>query len=154
MTTDAKSQSLWQSGQFRSYLASTAFTGTAFSMQQLLVSWMLVGILLLPADTVGVVQAVIGIPGIFLMLLGGASADRGDPRSLLIKVYAVAWLIPFFLALTVWRDLLNLWSVIRRHRLYAALGTPSSSRFFTRSSPAVRGSTSLSILRMMPSGSM
>ncbi|MBD3647823.1 MAG: MFS transporter [Pseudomonadales bacterium] len=109
---EADPPSLWRSTQFRSYLASTAFSGTAFSMQQLLVSWMLVGILLLPADTVGIVQAVIGIPGLFLMLLGGASADRSDPRSLLIKVYAVAWLIPFALALTIWNDLLNLWSVM------------------------------------------
>ena len=56
-------------------------------MQQLLVSWLLIGVLLLPADQVGPLQALIGVPGIFLMLWGGASADRADPRSLLVRVY-------------------------------------------------------------------
>ncbi len=104
--------SLWGNAGFRSYLGSTAFTGIAFSMQQLLISWMLVGILLLPADRVGVTQAIIGIPGIFLMLWGGASADRGDPRSLLMRVYGVAWIIPLLLAMGVASDLLNVWTVM------------------------------------------
>ncbi len=103
---------LWQNRQFKAYLASTACAGTAFSMQQLLLSWMLVGILLLPADRVGMVQAMVGIPGIFVMLWGGASADRFDPRSLLIKVYAIAWMIPFALALIVEADLLSVWTVM------------------------------------------
>ena len=58
-------QNLWSSAQFRAYLASTAFTGGAFSMQQLLISWMLVGILVLPGDQVGLIQAIIGIPALF-----------------------------------------------------------------------------------------
>jgi len=68
-------------------------------MQQLLVSWLLVGVLLLPGDRVGLAQAIIGVPGIALMLWGGASADRTDPRSLLLRVYALAPLVPaaFFL---------------------------------------------------------
>ena len=66
-------------------------------MQQLLVSWLLIGVLLLPADQVGPLQALIGIPGIFLMLWGGASADRADPRTLLIRVYALSPLLPLFL---------------------------------------------------------
>lgn len=103
---------LWRNREFQSYLGSTAFTGIAFSMQQLLISWMLVGILLLPADRVGATQAIIGIPGIFLMLWGGAAADRIDPRGLLIKVYSVAWLIPIGLAIFVNSDLLNVWTVM------------------------------------------
>ena len=75
-------------------LTEVAFSGIAFSMQQLLVSWLLVGILLLPGDSVGLVQGAIGIPGIALMLWGGASADRTDPRSLLMRVYLVAPLVP------------------------------------------------------------
>ncbi len=66
-------------------------------MQQLLVSWLLIGVLLLPADQVGPLQALIGVPGIFLMLWGGASADRADPRTLLIRVYALSPLLPLFL---------------------------------------------------------
>ena len=55
--------SLWQNSQFSIYLGTTAFTGTATAMQQLLLSWLLVGILLLPADQVGMVQALIGPAG-------------------------------------------------------------------------------------------
>ena len=81
------------------------------AMQQLLISWLLVGILLLPATQVGIIQAVIGIPGIALILLGGASADRTDARSLLLRVYALAWLFPMVLIGCVQSGLLNIWSV-------------------------------------------
>ena len=102
---------LWGNRGFWAYLGSTAFSANAFAMQQLLVSWLLVGILLLPADTVGVVQAVIGLPGILLMLWGGASADRTDARSLLLRVYGAAWLAPLGLVAAVERGWLNIWSV-------------------------------------------
>ncbi len=103
--------SLWQNAQFRIYLGSTAFTGTALAIQQLLISWLLVGILLLPGGQVGLAQALIGLPGILLMLLGGATADRIDPRTLLIRVYGVAWVFPFFLLTMVYLGLLNIWTV-------------------------------------------
>ena len=103
--------SLRQNSQFRIYLGTTAFTGTATAMQQLLLSWLLVGILLLPADQVGMIQALIGLPGIALMLWGGASADRTDARSFLLKVYAVAWLFPLALFGMTEIGLLNIWTV-------------------------------------------
>ena len=81
------------------------------AMQQLLITWLLVGILLLPAPQVGVVQALIGLPGIILMLWGGAVADRSDPRSLLIQVYFVAWIFPIGLFSAVQLGFLNIWSV-------------------------------------------
>jgi hypothetical protein len=80
-------------------------------MQQLLISWLLVGILVLPATQVGMIQALIGLPGIVLMLWGGAAADRMDTRMLLVRVYAVAWLFPVALFIMVQLDLLNIWSV-------------------------------------------
>ena len=103
--------SLWKNSQFRIYLGTTAFTGNAAAMQQLLLSWLLVGILLLPADQVGMIQALIGLPGIVLMLWGGASADRTDARSFLLKVYAVAWLFPLALFGMTEIGLLNIWTV-------------------------------------------
>ncbi len=98
--------------EFRSYLCSTGFTGLAFAMQQLLISWMLVGELLLPADRVGVLQALMGIPGLFLMLWGGASADRSDPRALLLRVYLIAPILPLFLMAIVGLGELAEWSVV------------------------------------------
>lgn len=83
----------------------------AMSMQQLLISWLLVGVLLLPAGQVGLVQALIGMPGILLMLIGGAIADQLDPRTLLIRVYSVAWFFPIALIFVVHIDQLNIWTV-------------------------------------------
>ena len=102
---------LWQNQQFRAYLWSTGFAGTSAAMQQLLVSWLLVGILLLPAGQVGIIQAIIGLPGILLMLWGGATADRADARTLLIQVYAVAWLFPMALFAVDQFGWLNIWTV-------------------------------------------
>ena len=88
---------VWRRSEFRAYMSATAFAGISFSMHQLLVSWLFIGILLLPADRVGQLQALIGIPGVFLMLWGGVSADRTDSRALLIRVYAIAPLLPMAL---------------------------------------------------------
>ena len=105
-------KSLWSEPQFHGYLGSTGFSGMAFAMQQLLLNWILVGVLELPANQVGLIQAMIGIPGVFLMLMGGASADRTDPRRLLLKVYLLGPVFPAFLALVAWHQGLTVWSVI------------------------------------------
>ena len=91
------SLSIWRTSEFGAYLGTTGFSGMALAMQQLLVSWILIGILSLPADQVGLIQALVGIPGIVVMLVGGASADRVDARALLIKVYLVAPVLPLYL---------------------------------------------------------
>ena len=88
---------IWESSEFKLYLGSTAFSGIAFAMQQLLLSWTLIGILEIPAGQVGLIQAAAGIPGIFVMLLGGVRADDKDPRTLLIRVYLFAPVLPLFL---------------------------------------------------------
>jgi predicted MFS family arabinose efflux permease len=102
---------LRHSPAFRAYLRATGFTGIAMSMQQLLVSWLLVGILQLPGNEVGVAQAMIGLPGILLMLWGGASADRNDPRRVLVRVYTVAPVVPLALAVAIGLNGLTLWTV-------------------------------------------
>ena len=53
----------------------------ALAMQQLLLSWILIGILDLPADRVGVIQALIGLPGIVLMLMGVPARIRQTPAN-------------------------------------------------------------------------
>ncbi|MEM6701589.1 MAG: MFS transporter [Acidobacteriota bacterium] len=98
--------------EFAAYLGATGFTGAAFAMQQLLVSWLLIGVLQLPADRVGLLQAAIGLPGIVLMLWGGASADRIDPRSLLLRAYGLAPLLPAFLGLLAATRGVEVWSVV------------------------------------------
>lgn len=106
------STNVWRNPEFRLYLNSTAFTGIAFAMQQLLLSWILIGILELPATQVGAIQAIAGVPGIFLMLLGGARADRRSPRAMLVQVYAFAPVLPVLLMAVIGFSRLSIWSVV------------------------------------------
>ncbi len=93
--------------ELRAYFGSVAFAGVAFAMQQLLLIWLLVGVLELPAPRVGLLQALIGLPGIAVMLWGGARSDRTDPRGLLVRVYALAVFVPLGLAVSVLAGLLT-----------------------------------------------
>ncbi len=105
-------QAIWQNSEFKLYLGSTAFSGIAFAMQQLLLSWTLIGILEVPASQVGLIQAAAGIPGIFVMLLGGVRADDTDPRTLLIRVYLFAPVLPLFLIIVVQLQQLSIQAVL------------------------------------------
>jgi predicted MFS family arabinose efflux permease len=108
---EQKQASIWASPGFRAYINSTAFTGMGMAMQQLLLSWILIGVLNLAADRVGLLQALMGLPGIFIMLWGGASADRSDPKVILIRCYALAPLLPLFLIAIDQSISLSIWSV-------------------------------------------
>ena len=107
-----QSQSDIAHSEFKSYLASTGLAGIAIAMQQLLVAWILIGILELSAKEVGLIQALVGIPGIVLILLGGAKADGMDPRSLLIKVYTLAPVLPLFLVAVLYFSQLAIWNIL------------------------------------------
>ena len=114
--SDAERQSIWHNQPFRAYLGALSFSSIATSMQQLLVSWLLIGVLLLPATQVGSLQALIGLPGIVLLLWGGVVADRSDPRTILIYLFALAPALTIGLiavdqagALTVWP--VSLWGL-------------------------------------------
>ncbi|MEQ9451070.1 MAG: MFS transporter [Pseudomonadales bacterium] len=103
---------MWHNAQFRAYLGNTGFAGLALAMQQLLLSWSLIGILELPADQVGLLQGLVGVPAIFLMLLGGARSDNGDPKRLLIGAYLVAPIFPLFLLVMEQGGQFAVWSVL------------------------------------------
>jgi MFS family permease len=103
--------SIWHNSQFRYYVASTSFVGFTFAMQMLLVTWLLIGVLNTPPERVGLAQAIIGIPGFFLMLWGGVSADRVDPRKLMTRVYGFGILPPLALAAVVLGGYLSFWTV-------------------------------------------
>ena len=109
---DQANDSIWGDPQFRAYLGSTGLSGMALAMQQLALSWILIGILQLPADEVGLIQALIGVPGVFLMLMGGALADRADPRNFLIGIYIIAPVFPLFLVAMDYAGWFAVWSVV------------------------------------------
>jgi predicted MFS family arabinose efflux permease len=131
--------SIWRLPGFPNYLGASAATTLAFSMQQLLVSWLFIGVLHVEPEGVGVAQAIIGVPGLFLMLWGGVSADRTDPRSLLIRVYLFSTLPPLLLVALSHLDLLTYWSVTLAALLLSvatSFQTPAQAAILNRSAGA------------------
>lgn len=61
-----------------------------WGMQQVLFSWIVVGELAADAEWVGIAQTSTMLPSTFLLLAGGAVADRFDPRRLLAVLHVVA----------------------------------------------------------------
>ena len=81
-------------------------------MQNMLVSWMLVGMLVLPADQAGLIQGAVAVPAIVALLWGGAIADRIDQRSLLIRIFGLAWLVPIAMAVCVFFEVFHILTVV------------------------------------------
>jgi predicted MFS family arabinose efflux permease len=85
---------------------------TAFSVQQLLVAWILVGMLHETPENVGMAQMLIGIPGLVFLLWGGAIGDRTDERLLLIRVHYLSAIPPLLLAAAYTLGMLTFWALI------------------------------------------
>ena len=94
------------------YNASNALWMAGFSMQQLLVTWILVGVLERSPETVGLARLIIGLPALLFMLWGGVIGDRMDGRKLLIQSHLLSMLPPLILALAIFFDHLGFWAVI------------------------------------------
>ena len=92
-------------------MGSWACSSAGFAMQQLLLVWLLAGVLGLPADRVGPLQAAIGLPGVIIMLWGGANADRTDARAMLTRVFGAAAVVPLGLVLALELGQFNVWTV-------------------------------------------
>ena len=71
----------------------------AWGMQQVLFSWIVVGELAAEAEWVGIAQASTMIPSTFLLLAGGAVADRFEPRRMLALMHVLAALAVLGLAM-------------------------------------------------------
>ena len=84
----------------------------AWGLQQVMFSWLVVGVLAAPAESVGIAQTSTMLPAIALLLVGGAVADRLDPRRLLIGLHLVAAVPMVLLALAVARGVLTLGGLI------------------------------------------
>jgi MFS family permease len=86
---------------FRGYLAGVGSWFGSMGMQSVLFSWLVVGELQASPEWVGIVQTSSMLPSFLLLLVGGAAAERRDPRGLLIRLHAVAALAPLALAAAV-----------------------------------------------------
>ena len=92
-------------------MGSLACSSAGFAMQQLLLAWLLMTVLDQPAGRVGTLQAAVGLPGVIIMLWGGASADRTDARAMLTRVFGAAALVPLGLVLALELGELSVWTV-------------------------------------------
>ena len=94
------------------YNSGNALWMGSFSIQQLLVIWILVGVLHESPERVGFAQMLIGIPGLVFMLWGGVIGDRRDGRQLLIQVHYLSAIPPLVLAIASIYGLIGFWLLI------------------------------------------
>ena len=83
------------------YLAGVSSWFASSGMQTIVFPWLVTVVLHEPAARVGIAQMSLMAPSIFLMLLGGAVADRADCRRLLVRGHLVAALPPLLLGLAI-----------------------------------------------------
>ena len=83
------------------YLAASASWFGGVGLQQVMMPWLVVGELGAGAQWTGVVQMASMLPSLFLLLLGGALADRRDPRQLLTGLHLLAALPALVLGLAI-----------------------------------------------------
>ena len=85
-------------GAYGWFLAGTGSWFSAWGMQQVLFSWLVVGELHETAERAGVAVFALMIPTLIILLPAGATADRSDRRFLLALLHATAALLVLALA--------------------------------------------------------
>ncbi|MEN8159599.1 MAG: MFS transporter [Myxococcota bacterium] len=80
------------------YLATAATWFGGLGLQQVMLPWLVAGELGASAQWIGLVQMANMLPGLVLLVVGGAVADRRDPRGLLTLLHVLAMLPPLVLA--------------------------------------------------------
>jgi len=79
----------------------------AWGLQSVLVTWLVTGVLEETPRRVGLAQTASMLPAVFLLLYGGAAADRRDPRGWLLRLHLVAVVPALVLAVCVATDRLS-----------------------------------------------
>lgn len=93
MTADTNIDEAESDGHGPGYRWFTAGVGSwfaAFGMQGVLFAWILVSELDADSKWVGIAQTSSMLPSLFFLLIGGATADRFDPRRMLMIVHLLA----------------------------------------------------------------
>jgi MFS family permease len=94
--------------QFSWYLLNQGAYFTSIGIGTVLVPWLVTVVLRAPPEQVGLTQAAIMLPLLFLLLFGGAKADRSDLRALLLRLHVLQAGPPLLLALLLYFDRLSL----------------------------------------------
>jgi hypothetical protein len=94
------------------YLATSATWFGGLGLQQVMLPWLVAGELEASAEWIGLVQTANMLPGLVLLIVGGAVADRRDPRSMLTLLHVLATLPPLALATAIGQDSLSISVVV------------------------------------------
>jgi len=86
------------------FLAGTGSWALAAGLQQVVFTWLVVGVLRESPDRVGVAQMCQTLPLLLLLLFGGLLADRVELRRLLVALHVAAACAAFALATLVWME--------------------------------------------------
>jgi MFS family permease len=125
-------------GPYRWYLAGCGSWFGGVGMQQVLLPWLVVGELGAGAEWAGTVQMTVMLPSVALLLIGGAVADRVDPKRMLVWLHLLGALPPLVLAVTTALGLLSLPILIA---CAAGIGIVSAISFPARDSLLARVSS-------------
>ena len=94
------------------YLLGQASWFVSLGLQFVLFPHLVANILHAAPFWVGFAQMSLSAPAILFMLLGGATADRGDPRTILFRTHLFAAMPPLVLAQALGADLLSFWLLV------------------------------------------
>lgn len=99
--------SLFKQRQFQLFVGGQTGWYAAWGVRHVLFPWLIVLVLQESPQRVGFAQMAILLPSLFLLLFGGAIADRLDLRKLLLYVQLSAMIPPIILAAMIYAGYLN-----------------------------------------------
>ena len=117
------------------YLASSSLWMAGMSLQAFLFTWLLVGVLNVPAHQAGLARSLAEFPPLLMLLLGGVIGDRVNGRSYLAAMHLLVCLPPLAIAMIFGLGLLNYWVVVLFGVLMAgmqALSDPARQSVLSR----------------------
>lgn len=105
------------------YLSSNAVTMLGLGLQQMVGTYILVEMLRTDGVELGIASMLMQMPPLILMLVGGATADRVDPRAILIGTQSAAAIPAIVLAFAAGFDMLGYWLVVSLSVVGGILGS-------------------------------
>jgi MFS family permease len=102
---------LLRAGPFRRYIIGACISDTGTWMQMMAQGWIMSG-LTNKAVMLGLVNFASGLPMIFLTMIGGSIADRGDKRKVLAITQVVQIVLALVLGALIYTKQIQIWHII------------------------------------------
>jgi MFS family permease len=102
---------LLRAGPFRRYIIGTSISDTGTWMQVMAQGWVMSS-LTNKAIMLGMVNFAAGLPMIFLTMIGGSAADRGDKRKILIWTQVVQIALAVVVGVLIYTGRIQIWHIV------------------------------------------